>query len=276
MPNKKRPRRLSSAAAHTTAPPKKTSEPDRLGNELADAALRIVREQAEVACDEIRGPQIRIADDTHARFWPVSSDRVKDWLTLKLTERLKISISQKQLAFVVRIVRATAWSCEKAPSQNDRSIWDALENEPTGLALLQYLDERGGYEGRTRDLFKEVGRENFQKKLRPAFGRKTFPVNVQVFARRAASLSPLLNAVGIKLSFAHKADGSYCYLHQTSNSIDRLPHSDEVPSVNASAVNQLPEIICATDDATDGQTLTSKNPLTVLDQIEALRNRNAQ
>ncbi|ADB19078.1 hypothetical protein Psta_4433 [Pirellula staleyi DSM 6068] len=275
MPNKKRPRRLSSAA-QTTAPPQKISEPDRLGNELADAALRIVREQAEVACDEIRGPQIRILADTNARFWPVSSDRVKDWITQQLLERFRICVTQKQLAFVVRIVRATAWSCEKAPSQNDRSIWDAIENEPTGLALLQYLDERGGYEGRTRDLFKEVGRENFQKKLRPAFGRKNFPVNVQVFARRAASLSPLLYAVGITLSFAHKADGSYCTLKQTNTSTDQLPHFDEVSSVNASAVNQLPEIICGTDDATDGQTLTSKNPLTILDQIEALRIRNIQ
>lgn len=241
-------------------------------NEESDAAIaiRLTEErQAEVFCDELRSPCIRLPDDAVEPVWPLYHQRVKSWIAELVQSKTGRFIAEKDIAAVLRVLEGRAWKAPRRTPSTDPT-WQRIERDPVALALMIYANTHGEFEGMTRDLFGKLFEPTIQERLRLASLAHKFPINTQVFSRRINEAKAVLHAVGLNINVRHADAGSRCTLKVRHPVFIREPDGIRViPPGKASGTSSGPQ---ATWPPADGTDATPKDNLeTILAELRTIR-----
>jgi hypothetical protein len=241
-------------------------------NEESDAAIaiRLTEErQAEVFCDELRSPCIRLPDDAVEPVWPLHHQRVKSWIAERVHGKTGRFIAEKDIAAVLRVLEGRAWKAPRRVPTTDPT-WQRIERDPVALALMIYANTYGEFEGMTRELFKKLFEPSIQDRLRMASLAHKFPINTQVFSRRINEAKAVLHAVGLDINIGHADAGSCCTLKVRSPIFIREPDGIRViPPGKASGTSSSPQTTWPPADGTDA---TPKNNMeTILAELRTIR-----
>jgi hypothetical protein len=241
-------------------------------NEESDAAIaiRLTEErQAEVFCDELRSPCIRLPDDAVEPVWPLHHQRVKSWIAELVHGKTGRFIAEKDIAAVLRVLEGRAWKAPRRTPTTDPT-WQRIERDPVALALMIYANTYGEFEGMTRELFKKLFDPSIQERLRMASLAHKFPINTQVFSRRINEAKAVLHAVGLDINVGHADAGSRCTLKVRLPVFIREPDGIRViPSGKASGTSSSPQTTWPPADGTDAA--PEDNMETILAELRTIR-----
>ncbi len=241
-------------------------------NEESDAAIaiRLTEErQAEVFCDELRSPCIRLPDDAIEPVWPLHHQRVKSWIAELVHGKTGRFIAEKDIADVLRVLEGRAWKGPRRAPSTDPT-WQRIERDPVALALMIYANAHGEFEGMTRDLFGKLFDPTVQDRLRMASLTNKFPINTQVFSRRLGDAKAVLHLIGLDINVERKEAGSYCTLKIRQAVFIREPDGVRViPTAKASGTSSGPQATWPQADGTDAT--PKENTETILAELRTIR-----
>jgi hypothetical protein len=241
-------------------------------NEESDAAIaiRLTEErQAEVFCDELRSPCIRLPDDEVEPVWPLHHQRVRSWIAELVYGKTGRFIAEKDIAAVLRVLEGRAWKAPRRVATTDPT-WQRIERDPVALALMNYANAHGEFEGMTRDLFGKLFEPAIQERLRMGSLANKFPVNTQVFSRRINEVKAVLHAVGLDINVGHTDAGSCCTLKVRPPVFIREPDGIRVITPGkASGTRSSPQTTCPPADGTDAT--PKENTETILAELRTIR-----
>lgn len=176
----------------------------------AAIALQVCEESGLVPfCDELAHAYVELPDDPTESIWPLSGRRVKAWLSERFFEKSHCILSNRDLEAALLILEGRAWKNQRRPPMDDPT-WHTIEKNPTAVALVMFANLNGGFDGRTRELFKTVTAAQITGRMGKLSSQ--LPSSVQAFSRHLKRLIPVLKVIGLEVTIGHQEDGSHCKL----------------------------------------------------------------
>lgn len=257
-----------------------TAEADEVS--IPECALKVAADRRiQVFRDELGNPCISFPDDTTEPAWPLYDQRVYAWFAEEI-HRIAPAVFAKDRDILpaLRILEGRAWKLPpRPPSANP--TWRFLEGDAVSVAMIAYANQKGGFQGRTRTLFDELGKYEIQTRLERARLASKFPANTQALSRQLQwkRRNQALAYVGLDVSIEHKEDGSHCWLQLRRTLFVRetdsicVSGSGPVRSNNEdkALVANLLGVADATDATPQEAFLTNESAAGVLSLIRSMR-----
>jgi hypothetical protein len=239
----------------------------------AAIAIRLAEErQVDVFCDELGNPCIRLPDDLVEPLWLLQHQRVRAWVAEVFQATTGRFIAEKDTSLVLRCLEGRAWKAPRRPPTKGPT-WQQIERDPVALAIMNYANAHGEFEGLTRDLFKKLFDPSIQDRLRLVSLAQKFPINTRVFSRRVGESKHVLGEIGIDINIEHREVGSYCTLKIRQAVFKREPDGVRIiPSAKSSAASPIAQGTWRMADGTDAtKDRPTENLETVLANIRVIR-----
>lgn len=212
---------------------------------VSDYVLKAMEKKVEFFLNSKLEPMLRIHEDRHRQEWHVESRRVLDLLTVIFYEvTLGDLLKKREKELFLAQIRE---KCRQGEMRFTQSEAEEAEENPIVLAVLQFMNGREQFEGRTVELL-EMLRET------PCANNKSKRDEISeftnIFGKRLKRLIPVLAGYGVEVSLEHRESGSHCTLIR-SESFEAEPEpiteTVEKPDSSSPAVSE-PSGVSSSDD----------------------------
>lgn len=200
--------------------PDEVDAPTLILNCIRAANQKFFRDRAGV-------PSVCLPADPERKIWPIRSERVEAWVSHLVEAKAGFVPKAAQVREVLRVCEGEA-HLQPRLDGDDQQLWEAIDNEPVLLVLLDFMKGKKPYQSYTHALLKDLNIH--APSLKVWTDSNQWPKITQVLSRKLKTHSQTLRQAGLRVQLSRTREGSHVELRwldgDASDAVER-PHFQE-------------------------------------------------